>query len=44
MQSKSVFLDKVKFADFRLINADVSRIQRVCHVIHIFFESFLGKT
>ena len=24
-------------------NADVSRIQDVCHVIHIFFGSFLGK-
>ena len=43
MQSISVFFDKAKFADFRLKNADVSRIQRVCHVIHIFFGSSLGK-
>ena len=39
----SVFLDISKFADFRLKNADVSRTQGVCHVIHIFFESSLGK-
>ena len=32
-----------KFADFRWKNADVSRTQRVCHVIHIFFGSSLGK-
>ena len=39
----SVFLDIVKFANFRWKNADVSRIQGVCHVIHIFFGSSLGK-
>ena len=43
MESKSVFLDKAKFADFRLKKADVSRTQKVCHVIHIFFGSSLGK-
>ena len=43
IQSISVFLDIAKFADFRCKNADVSRTQRVCHVIHIFFGSSLGK-
>ena len=43
MQSIYVFLDIAKFADFRLKNADVSRNQGVCHVIHIFFRSSLGK-
>ena len=42
MQSISVFLDITKFADFWWKNADVSRSQ-VCHVIHIFFGSSLGK-
>ena len=39
----SVFLDIAKFANFRRKNADVSRTQTVCHVIHIFFGSSLGK-
>ena len=43
MRSISVFLDIAKFADFRRENADVSRTQGVCHVIHIFFGSSLGK-
>ena len=43
MQSMSVLLDIVKFADFWRKNADVSRTQEVCHVIHIFSGSFLGK-
>ena len=43
MQSISVFLGITKFADFRWKNADVSRTQGVCHVIHIFFECSLGK-
>ena len=43
MQSISVFLVISKFADFRRKNADVSRIQCVCHVIHIFFKYSLGK-
>ena len=43
MESKSGFLDKTKFADFGRKNADVSRNQRVCPVIHIFFGSSLGK-
>ena len=43
MQSISVFLDITKFADFRGRNADVSRTQRMCHVIYIFLGSSLGK-
>ena len=43
MQSISVFLDITKFADFRGKNADVSRSPGLCHVIHIFFGSPLGK-
>ena len=40
--SISVFLDIAKFADFRKKNADVSRTQAVCHVIHIVFGTSLG--
>ena len=43
MQSVSVFLDETKSADFQRKNADVSRTQGVCHVIHIFFASSLEK-
>ena len=43
MQAISVFLDITKFPGFRLKNADVSRTKEVCHVIHIFFGSSLGK-
>ena len=43
MESISVFLDIAKFADFRLKNADVSRTQRVCQVIDVFFGSSLVK-
>ena len=43
MQSIHLFLDVTKFADSRLKIADVIGIQEVCHVIHIFFGSFLGK-
>ena len=43
MQSVSVFLDIAKFADFLWKNADFSRIQGVCHVIHIFFGTSLVK-
>ena len=43
MQSISVFLDIAKFADSRQKNADVSRTQGVCRMIHIFFGSSLGK-
>ena len=42
MQSVPVLLDTTKFADFQWKNADVSRIQDVCHVISIFFGSSLG--
>ena len=43
MNSISVFLDIAKFADFRRKNADFSRTLGVCHMIHIFFGSSLGK-
>ena len=43
MQSISVFSDIAKFADFQRKNADVSRTQGVCHLIHIFFGSSLGE-
>ena len=43
MQSIFVFLDKTKFADFRLKNADASRTQGMFHTIYIFFGSSLGK-
>ena len=43
VQSISVFLDIAKIADFRWKNADVSRTEGLCHVIHIVFGSFLGK-
>ena len=43
MVSISVFLDITKVIDFWWQNSDFSRTQEVCHVIHIFFESTLGK-
>ena len=43
IQSAHVFIDIAKFADFLRKIADVSRTHRMCHMIHIFFESFLGK-
>ena len=43
MQSISVFLDTTKFANFQWKNADLSRTQEECYMIHIFFESSLGK-
>ena len=43
IQSKPAFLDVIKFADFQLKNADVSRTQGVCHMSYIFFRSSLGK-
>ena len=43
MQYLSVFLDIEKFYDFRWENADVSRTQEVCQVIHIVFDLFLVK-
>ena len=39
----TVFLDKVKFADFLSKNYDVSRTQGMCHLIHMFFGSSLGN-
>ena len=43
MQYISLFLDITKFDDLRWKNADVSRTQGGCHMIHKFFESLLGK-
>ena len=43
MESTSVFLDVAKFTDFRWKNADVSRTPGVRQVIHITFQSSLGK-
>ena len=43
MQSMSVFLDIAKFTDFGSKSPDVSRIESVYHVIHMFFGSSLGK-
>ena len=43
MQSIHVFLDIAKFADFWWKIADVSRTHGMCHVIKIFFGSFLSK-
>ena len=43
IQFISVFLDIAKFADFRLKNADASRTQGVCYVIHISYGSSLSK-
>ena len=41
MQSMHVFLDIAKFADLRWKIADIGGTKGVCHVIHIFFGSFL---
>ena len=43
MQSISAFSDIEKFAIFPKKNADFSRTQGVCDVIHIFFGSSLCK-
>ena len=43
MQSIPVFVDIAKFANFQWKNADVSRTQGVCHMIYVFFGSYLGK-
>ena len=43
MQSISVFVHVAKFADFWLKNTDISKTQGVCHAIHVFFRSSLGK-
>ena len=43
MPSLFVFSDIGKFADFWWKSADVGKTQGVCHVIHIFFGSSLGK-
>ena len=43
MQSTSVFLDIATFGNLWWKEADVSRTQEVCHVIHIFLVSSLGE-
>ena len=43
VKSLSVFRDIAKFANFQSKNADVSRFQEVCHVIHVCFGSPLGR-
>ena len=43
MQSISVFLDIAKYADFRSKNADVSRTQKMSHVIYVSFRPSLVK-
>ena len=43
VQSIFLFLDITKVADFWWKNADISRSQGVCHMIYIFFGTFLGK-
>ena len=44
MHSIAAVLDIAKSADFQWKNADASRTQGVCHVIHtLFFGSSLGK-
>ena len=43
MQSISLFLHIRKIVDFRWEDADVGRTQGMCHMIQLFFGSFLGK-
>ena len=43
MQPIYVYLDVTERADFRWKNADVSRTQRLCQGICVFFGSSLGK-
>ena len=43
MQSISVIPDIAKIADFGWKNVYVSRTQRMCQLIHIFFEFSLDK-
>ena len=43
MQSISVFFDIEKYGDFCLKLADVNRGKGVCHAIHTFLWSSLGK-
>ena len=40
---KTIFKNWRKLADYRWKNADVSRTQGVCQMIHISFGSSLGK-
>ena len=41
--NEDIRTDITKIAEFGWKNADVSRTQGMCHVIHVFFESSLGK-
>ena len=43
MQSIFVFLDITKLADFPWKIADVSKTQKLYHMIYIYFGSSLGK-
>ena len=43
MQSISVFLNIAKLVNFKRKNADVSKIQGMCHVIYVIFGPSLGK-
>ena len=43
MQSIPAVSDITKIADFWSKNVHVSRNQGVCQVIHVIFESLLGK-
>ena len=43
MQSISVFRDMTKNVDFQVKNTDVSRTQKVYHVIYTFFGSCTDK-
>ena len=43
MQFLNVFPDLIKIASYCWKNDDVNKIQRIFHVVYIFFESSLGK-
>ena len=43
MLSISVFLNIIKFADFRSKNCDASRTQEVGHVVYIFLDLLLVR-
>ena len=43
LPKSNLYLDTAKFVDFQWKDADISRTQRMCNVIQIFFGSSLGK-
>ena len=43
MQSMSVFFDITKVTDFWLENADISRNEKMCHMIYVCLLSPLGN-